>query len=297
MTSDYKPLALNYDRFGNGSLYAVPLEFAMEYFFYNKALFKEAGITPPTTLSQLVSDCSPLQAKGIIPIALDGVDGWPLLRYLAFYPFRIDGNSFVTDLAQGKASMASPVGKQASNFVAALGKANCFESGFSSTGYSDALNLFLSGKAAIIGDGTWDLSSMASPTLPANVRNNISYFLLPSAPGATTTRNDYVVSSGIGMAANAKTWTPLVQAWVKYLIQHYPPVYAALGQIPAMNYNNIKIPTNVVEPLYRDVIAEANKLGTQTARPWDTETRPDDYDRCRARLAAAGDGQHVSQCL
>ena len=98
----------------------------MEYFFYNKALFKEAGITPPTTLSQLVSDCAPLKAKGVIPIAIDGVDGWPLLRYLAFYPFRLTGNTFVTDLAQAKASMTSPAGSAAANFVGSLGKADCF---------------------------------------------------------------------------------------------------------------------------------------------------------------------------
>lgn len=274
LTSGYKPLALKYDRFGDGQLYAVPLEFAMEFFFYNTSLFAKAGIKPPTTLSQLVSDCKPLRAHGIIPIALDGVDGWPLLRYLAYYPFRMTGNNFVTELAQGKAKMTSPVGQAATNFIAALGKAGCFESGFSSTEYTDALDLFLSGKAAMINDGSWDLSSLASPSLPQALRHSISYFKLPGIPGGVTGTSDYVVSSGIGMAANASTFTPLVQEWIRYLVQHYPPAYAGLGQIPAMGDATVKIPGNVVEPLYQDVIGEAGKLGTQTARPWDTELDP-----------------------
>jgi len=155
LASTYKPLALKYDRFGDGQLYAVPLEFAMEFFFYNTSLFAKSGLKPPSSLGQLVSDCAPLRAKGIIPIAIDGQDGWPLLRYLAYYPFRMTGNKFVTELAQGKAKMTSPVGQAAANFIADLGKSNCFESGFSSTGYSDALNLFLSGKAGMINDGSW----------------------------------------------------------------------------------------------------------------------------------------------
>jgi raffinose/stachyose/melibiose transport system substrate-binding protein len=274
LTSTYKPLALTYDRFGSGQLYAVPLEFAMEFFFYNTSLFAKAGIKPPSSLGQLASECAPLRAKGIVPIALDGVDGWPLLRYLAYYPFRMTGNKFVTELAQGKAKMTSPVGQAAANFIAGLGKANCFESGFSSTGYSDALNLFLSGKAAMINDGSWDLSSLASPTLAPSVRHNVAYFKLPAIAGGVTTSDDYVVSSGIGMAANAQTFTPLVQSWIKYLIQHYPSVYAKLGQIPAMDSSSVTIPGKVVEPLYKNVIGEAGKVGAQTMRPWDTELDP-----------------------
>jgi raffinose/stachyose/melibiose transport system substrate-binding protein len=274
LTSHYKPLAMNYDKFGSGKLYAVPLEFAMEFFFYNTAIYKQAGLTPPTTLPQMVKDCKPLAAAGVTPIALDGQDGWPLLRYLAFYPFRMTGNKFVTELAQGKAKMTSAPGRAAANFVASLGKSGCFESGYSSTGYTDALNLFLSGKAATIGDGSWDLSAMSAKTLPASIRGKIGYFKLPAIPGGVTGSSDYVVSSGIGMAVDKATFTPLEQSFLKYLILKYPAVYAKLGQIPAMNYKKVSIPTNVTEPLYRNVIGEAQKVGSQTARPWDTELDP-----------------------
>ena len=50
-------------------LLVMPLETQFYIGFYNKALFKKAGIAaPPTNWNELYSDCTKLKAKGITPM-------------------------------------------------------------------------------------------------------------------------------------------------------------------------------------------------------------------------------------
>ncbi|NIY62292.1 ABC transporter substrate-binding protein [Streptomyces malaysiensis] len=269
----FRPLALKYQQFDNGGIYGLPLEFAMEYFWYNKSAFQKAGIAPPKTLDDFIDACRPLRAKGYIPIALDGKDGWPLERYLAYYPFRLQGNDFVKKLKKGDAKMSDAPGKAGALFISRLARSGCFADGFSSAGYTDATDLFTTGRAAMINDGTWDLGLLATNTLPGQLRNDIGYFTLPTARGAVTGTDDYVVSSGIGMAVNSQKFDPLVKDFLKYLISRYPKKYAALGQISPTMDTPTAIPPGAT-PVYAQALREADRLGDRTAKPWDTELDP-----------------------
>ena len=88
----YIPLALNYGRTADGKLYTLPLELSTEMIWYNVDMFKDAGIEAPKTLDELLEDCKALNDKGYTAFGIGGGDGWPLLRLLATYPFRITGN-------------------------------------------------------------------------------------------------------------------------------------------------------------------------------------------------------------
>ena len=76
---EYRPAALDYQRFDDGSLYMIPFEYGAEVFWYNKALFKKAGIQVPTSLDDFPSMCTALRkaarwffASGLLPSR-----GWP----------------------------------------------------------------------------------------------------------------------------------------------------------------------------------------------------------------------------
>ncbi len=289
LTSRFRPLALDYQRFDDGGLYAVPLELHMEYFWYNKAAFAKARIKPPTTLDDLAASCGPLREAGYTPIAVDGQDGWPLERYLAFVPFRLTANDFVNKLKKTDAKLSDAPGKAATDFVAKLGSNKCFEDGFSSAGYTDAMSLFTTGKAAMINIGTWELANLAGPKAPAQMRESLAYFKVPTTADATTTENEYVVSSGIGMAINARTFDPLVKDFLKYLLEHYPAKYAALGQISPTTGVQATIPQGST-PLYSQVLAEADKLGAHTAKPWDTLLDPTSNTKVQQDLVLLAQG-------
>lgn len=289
MLDDYRPLALDYQRFDDGGLFMMPFEFEAEFFWYNTKLFEKAGVEVPATLDDLVDVCGPLRDAGVVPIALDGQDQWPLERYMSYYPFRLAGPDYVKELKKGDASITEEPGRAAAEWIYDLGQAGCFPDGFSSTGYTDARDLFTTGKAAIYQIGTWELPTLAGP-LPPETRGGIDYFTLPTTEGAVTDPNDYTVVSGIGTAINSRTFDPLVKDFVTYLLQEYPERYAAQGRFS---------PTTTVEatkpegasPLYDKVVAELDNLGDETAMPWDTQLDPTSNTRLQQELTLLAQGE------
>lgn len=283
LTDEYRPAALNYQRFDDGSLYMVPFEFQLETFWYNSALLKNAGVEVPKTLDDFPQMCTSLRVKGITPIALDGQDQWPLERYMAYYPFRMAGPEYVQNLKNGKASFADPAGKAAAEWMYKLGQAGCFQEGFSSTGYADAQALFTSGKAAVYNIGTWELGNLATDKLNPAVRDSVDYFTLPTIDGAVTKDNEYVTPSGIGMAVNAKTYDPLVRDFLAFALAKYPEVYAATGALSPTNNVQTTIPDNAT-PLYERAVKAADEVGDAIAMPWDTQLDPATNTRLQQEL-------------
>ncbi len=279
----YRPSALNYQRFDDGSLYMIPFEYQLEFFWYNKALFQKAGVSVPTSLDQFPALCKTLRGKDITPIAVDGQDQWPLERYITYQPFRVQGPGYITQLKQAKASLSDPPGQKAADWMSQLGSSKCFEDGFSSTGYSDAQALFTSGKAAIYNIGTWELSALATDKLSPTVRSNVDFFTLPTGSSSATAANEYVTPSGIGMAVNAKTFDPLVRDFLKYALTSYPAKYAALGNLSPTTNVQTTIPPNAT-PLYKKAVDAANDIGDKICMPWDTQLDPTSNTRLQQEL-------------
>lgn len=269
----YRPLALDYQRFDDRGLYMVPFEFEMEFFWYNKALFKKAGVSVPKTLDDIAGLCKPLRDAGVIPISVDGQDGWPLLRYMSYQPFRLAGPDYIDKLKKGDAKMSDAVGSKAVQWMADLGSNKCFQDGFSSQGYTDARDLFTSGKSATYQIGTWELASLTSKDLPADVRDNIDFFTLPTVNGAVTADNEFTVVSGIGMAINQKTYDPLMKDFLKFVLDKYSERLAASGHLTPMKGYQPTIPAGSSE-LYKRALAQVDNLGSKIAFPWDTKLDP-----------------------
>jgi raffinose/stachyose/melibiose transport system substrate-binding protein len=273
LTNQFRPVALNYQRFSDGSLYMIPLEFGMEVFWYNKSMFEKAGIKPPNTLDDVPALCTALAKTGVLPVALDGVDGWPPQRMIAWYPFREAGGDYIKKLRKGDAKMGDAVGSKAAEWLASLATAGCFSKDFSSQGYTDARDLFTQGKAAIYYMGTWEAEAMTNQAAQApSVRGNIAYFTLPMIPNAKTGPNEFFVNSGIGMAIGTRSFDPLVYDFVKYLLSRYPELYANTGALSPMSYTPAELPNK--SPLYAQIVAEIPKLGAEFAVPWDTQLDP-----------------------
>ncbi|PZF56182.1 carbohydrate ABC transporter substrate-binding protein [Curtobacterium sp. MCBD17_034] len=66
-----------------GGYHGVPYTADVEGIVYNKALFKQAGITTtPTTYDELVADAAKLKSAGITPIEFGGSVNWYVMRLL-----------------------------------------------------------------------------------------------------------------------------------------------------------------------------------------------------------------------
>lgn len=280
---DYRPGALDYQRFDDGSLFMIPFQFELEFIWYNKALLEEAGVSVPASLDDIPAMCTALRNAGITPIAVDGQDQWPLERYVAYQPFREAGPEFVQKLKKGEASFADPAGQKTVEWMAELGKAKCFQDGFSAQGYSDAQNQFTSGQAAMYNIGTWELPSLATDKLNPDVRDDIDFFTLPTTEGSVTAANEFVSPSGIGMAVNSKTYDPLVSDFLKFALAKYPSEYAATGALSPTTNVQTAIPANAT-PLYKKALDTANGLGDRQTMPWDTQLDPTTNGRLQQEL-------------
>lgn len=279
---DFRPAALDYQRFPDGSLRMIPFEFGIEVFWYNTELFAAAGVDVPATLEEMPELCRKLAASGVVPIALDGQDAWPLERYIAFAPFRVAGPEYIDALAQGRAAFADEPGRRAAEWMHEMGQAGAFQSGFSSVGYADAQALFTAGKAAMYNIGTWELPNLATTELPEAMHETIDYFTLPVTADSVTGPDEYVAASGIGVAVNSATYDPLVRDFLRHTLERYPQLYAASGILGPTTVQP-SVPDTAL-PIYSRALEQAEHLGKATLMPWDTKLDPTTNTRLQQEL-------------
>lgn len=258
---DFHEIALRYQEFTDGTMYTLPLEYHIEMIWYNKKIFDQYGLSVPKTMDEWFNVCETLKANGVTPISVDGVDRWPVLRYLAMIPFRYTGNQYIIDLRDGKVSMGDEMGRQAIEFIQEIGQ--YFNDGFAATDYATAQGMFLDGKSAMYYIGDWEQNAM----LEKYNAGEIDYFLLPMIDGANTTSNEYCANSGIGMAFNTKTFDAKTKDFINYVIENYGRLYAAKQQMSPIK---AELPADVeFTDLYKRIAKDMDDFGTNFLKPWD----------------------------
>lgn len=156
--------------------YAIPESEQFYNGYYNKALFKKAGITSlPQTWSELYAACSKLKAAGVTPIVYgnDGNGGefWPIAEWsylLAGATSLSSWNGFLT----GKQTYDSPAMVSQIADWAKLYQSGCTNS----NALNDSTNQseFEHGKAAMIIEGSWD-----TPIFQPYLGSNLGVFMPP----------------------------------------------------------------------------------------------------------------------
>lgn len=259
---DFYPIALKYQEFTDGSMYTLPLEYHVEMTWYNKEIFEQYNLTPPTTMDEWLNVCKTLKDNGITPISVDGVDRWPVQRYLAMLPFRETGNDFIINLRDGKEKMDSETGREAAEFMKEMGQ--YFNDGFAATDYATAQSMFLDGKSAMYYIGDWEIGAMQD----AYEQGKIDYFYLPTIEGAKTQPNEFCINFGIGMAFNAETFDEKTKDFILYVIDNYGKLYAGKQQMSPIKTD---LPDDVeYSDLYLKIQEDMQSTGENFLKPWDT---------------------------
>lgn len=171
----------------NGKVYGVPHGNIQQVnFFYNKALFKQYGLTAPTTWDQLLSDVKVFKSHGIAPIALGGADKWPDLMYFEYLVDRVGGPQVFANVAAGKPNAWSqPAITKALQMMQQLVSAGAFENGFSAVGSGNGQDaaLLYTGKAAMWLMGSWGYTSVLSDSASFINNGNLGWFNFPAVTG------------------------------------------------------------------------------------------------------------------
>jgi raffinose/stachyose/melibiose transport system substrate-binding protein len=190
----------------DGKLYGLPRNTDVMAFYYNKALFEQNGWQVPQTYGDLVALASKINEVGLIPVSMDGSDRWPLSIYLNDLVAKIEGDSkdmIRESIANGDFSHQSY--KQAAELFLEAVDAGLFQSGFETTDYGTAKNLFANGQAAMYYMGSWEMSMATNEDVIPEVRENIGVFAMPVVEGGKGKVTDITAWNGGGYAVSANS--------------------------------------------------------------------------------------------
>ncbi|MEK4730212.1 extracellular solute-binding protein [Paenibacillus sp. FSL L8-0641] len=192
---------LNYYSFDD-KLYAFPDGNNIEVVFYNKELFKQAGIQKlPTTFDELITTVKTLKAKGITPIAVGEKDSWTgSLLFMNILLRTNEGPNFLNDVLDGKKTFNDPAFVEAVDAFQELVQAGAFPDGATSIDYNAGGNIFKTGKAAMYIMGTWETGSIDA----SSVAGKVGAFQFPTVNGKGDV-NEYVIAPGSAFAVSANS--------------------------------------------------------------------------------------------
>lgn len=151
-------------------IYGVPLSINSAVIFYNKKLFEDNGLQPPTTWDELLQVSQELQKKDIIPIAQAGKAAYLLsMTHSVIGPSAYGSNDYVDKLLKGEVKFTDEAFKESIKRMQEL--AQFFPPDFVAIDDKDAQALFYTGKAAMYINGSYRLETFQkqSPDLPIDI--------------------------------------------------------------------------------------------------------------------------------
>jgi raffinose/stachyose/melibiose transport system substrate-binding protein len=154
----------------DGTPYCVPVASVLAGFYYNTAIFDELGLEVPKTQDEFLEVLDAIKADGqYAPLALGSADGWQLAYNMLYQvgPNAWKGEEGRLGLIDGSKKLTDP------DFVEGFRVFDSFKDylpkGYESISYEDMTQLFTLGKAAILPDGSWQISQVTSTGLDVGV--------------------------------------------------------------------------------------------------------------------------------
>ena len=202
----YLPGALDSNTYG-GKLYGIPVSADLWVIYYNKKLFKQAGIERvPATVDEMIALVPKLKARGIIPMTTDGKDAWPLAVTFDQLAWRISGDRTLPRQAlDRKIKFTDPVFVQAARELQRMVKSGLFQEDLMVSDYGAARNLFGQGKAAMYLMGSWEMGLGTTSAFSADFRASIDVFKFPRVTGGKGGIDDLVAWYGGNYVVSASS--------------------------------------------------------------------------------------------
>jgi raffinose/stachyose/melibiose transport system substrate-binding protein len=189
----------------NGKQYGVPWDMGMIGFWYNKALFEQAGVTaPPTTWDEYLAAVQKLKDAGIEPLAIAGKDKWPSMHLWTYLVLRTGGGDALSQMIQSK-DWNTEACTKAGEEVLKLNALNPYQAGYKSADYNAEAAAVGNGKAAMELMGQWAPSvQMDQSADKKGLGDKLGWFPFPTVSGGAGAATDGVGGgNGIAVGVNA----------------------------------------------------------------------------------------------
>lgn len=222
--ADYGFISGSLDGFmKDGKLYGLPRNTDVAGFYYNQKIFADNGWEVPQTYDELLELAGKMNEKGIVPLAMDGGDGWPLAVYLSDILFKLTGTDYSTTVSNAISTgdFTNPDIQKATKLLKESADAGLFQNGYDSQDYGTAMNLFTNGQAAMFYMGSWEASMALNEDIPEDIRTNIRVFTMPVIDGGKGKATDIAAWNGGGYAVSASS--EVKEEAIKFLNYMYQP--------------------------------------------------------------------------
>jgi raffinose/stachyose/melibiose transport system substrate-binding protein len=200
----------------DGEYYGVPWTWGAVGMFYNKDLFEQAGVTPPTTWAEFLDVVQTLKDAGITPIALGEGEKWPGHFWWVYLATRLGGQDAFLAAYDRSGSFTDEPFVQAGEYLADLVELEPFQEGFLAASHPDSQGVFGNGEAAMMLMGQWTPDAQAQYSESGEgIGDALGFFNFPAVEGGAGNPND-VVGGGDGFAIGANAPDETID-FVKFL--------------------------------------------------------------------------------
>jgi len=284
----YLPGALDTNTY-NGKLYGIPVSMDFWVIYYNKKLFKDAGIDHvPATLDELYAVIPKFKAKGIIPMTTDGKDAWPLSITFDQLVWRIAGEKGLPRQAlDRKIKFTDQVFVQAARALQQLVKSGLFQEDLMVSDYDAARNLFGQGKAAMFLMGSWELGLGTDKSFSDEFRANVDAFKFPVVKDGKGTVDDLMAWYGGNYVVSASSKNiALDKQYLVFYAKRFPELaWEKQAALPAQAVKARPSDTPVARSILR-IIAESKATSGTPALDLSTPRFKDDNENAIRELCS-----------
>jgi raffinose/stachyose/melibiose transport system substrate-binding protein len=186
-----------------GKVYALPTSMAIGVLYCNKEIFAANNLKLPATFDDLIADSKALSAKGITPIIVGAKDKWPAMFYYDIMAIRSAGVQTSIDALNKKASFNQKGFIDAAKRMQDLLAAGAFNDSMFATSWDEATNAFITGKAAMVFNGSWVAGACESDA--STVKGKIVALNWPVIAGGSGKATEFFGGANDSFMLNAGT--------------------------------------------------------------------------------------------
>ncbi|MBT3313929.1 MAG: extracellular solute-binding protein [Anaerolineae bacterium] len=252
----------------DGAQYFLPTSWYWWAVYYRVSVFEELGLEVPETWDEFLAVNETLKENGYTPIAIGTKYRWTAAAWFDYLNMRINGPQFHIDLMLGKESYDDPRVAEVFKYWRVLLDNGYFLEDAAAYSWSEALEPFIAGEAAmyLMGDFIRD-------SLPDEVEADLDFFRFPIIDPSMPIGED-APTDGYFLSANAAN-PEAAKAFLAYL-----------GSVEVQTYNAEtlgRLPTN--SGVDRSLFTESQQKGMElidgadfVAQFYDRDTTPEMAD-------------------
>jgi raffinose/stachyose/melibiose transport system substrate-binding protein len=239
------------------------LELAVEAIFYNKAIFREAGVDVPTTYAEFLDVITAVRDAGYIPIGLGNSEPWiGTIPYMMLVE-RIGGlESYERTVMNGEGSWTDAPFVEGAKELQRWIELGAFEPNVNGIPAVEGIARFNNGEAAMFFMGSWSM-----PTFYEELGDDLGVFNLPTMEDGKGSADHWLIIPNQALSIGSNSKHPDVAVdFLKFMLS--PERQEELAKSGLIVTTKVELSADDINPIQAEII-ESLARATGAMYPWD----------------------------